>query len=886
MNKLLLLDGVNLLFRGYYALPLLTNSEGLYTNAVYGFLNMLFRFLDEEQPGYIAVAFDTHHPTFRDEMYGEYKGNRVTKPDEVERLYPQIALMKDILAAMDICVAECPGFEADDVIGTLAAKAEADGFHPVIVSGDRDMLQLVTDVTRLRLPRTKGGKTEVEEYFAADVLEKTGVSPRAYIDVKALMGDSSDNIPGVPGIGEVTATKIIAAYGSVENAIANASEIKPKKASENLVTYRQQALLSKKLAAINTNAPVAWEPSAAALGDIYNDKALAFFTRLELKNFLPRFKKENTAAACKIINNPFDADDVLASPQAAAFHLLTDGDELLGMGYAAVGGEPLYIPAQYVDKNALRNWFASPAPKLAYDSKSERRVLGKHGIPPVDNIIFDAMLAGYVLNEKTDIPALEDILENKGKKSKDRRSPKDLPTENAAAYAGGVAGAAAKAYPAMTEALTQNNQRLLYYDIELPLAEVLADMEAAGIQTDPSFIKEYGNKLDERLTQLTETIYECAGEEFNIQSPAQLGRILFDKLGLKATKKTPAGTPRQSRRQESGGPPGQRKARDGWSTAAEVLEKLRHKHEIIPPVLEYRACAKLKSTYADGLLSVINPVTRRVHSTFHQALTATGRLSSAEPNLQNIPVRMPLGRELRRAFIAPDANTLLMDADYSQIELRILAHMSGDENLIRAFIEGQDIHRLTAAQVLRIPPEDVTPAQRGNAKAVNFGIVYGISAFGLSEDLQITKQKAERYIQDYFEKYPKVKRYLDESVAGAKKNGCAQTLYNRRRAIPELLSSNFNLRGFGERVAMNMPIQGTAADIIKIAMVRVWQRLKREKAASRLILQVHDELLLEVRKDELDAVRGIVQHEMENAAVLSVPLVADIHVGESWYDTK
>jgi DNA polymerase-1 len=865
-KKVLLIDGINLLFRGYYALPLLTAPAGEYTNAVYGFLNMLFRFLDEEQPEYIVVAFDTAHPTFRNSLYSEYKGNRIAKPEEVAQLYPQIELMKNLLGKMRIAVSECPGYEADDVIGTLAALAAARGMDVVILSGDRDLLQLATDTVKIRLPRSSRGQTTVEDYYAADVMAKKGVTPREYIEVKALMGDSSDNIPGVPGIGEVTATKIIAAYGSVENAIAHASEIKPQKASDNLLQYQAQAMLSKELATIVTDVPMEWDCDTSLLTDMYNEEALKEFTRLELKNFLPRFRTAQAAEPavdCKIIEHEAEVNTFFTALPAAAFYLLADGDTITGLAVAEPDQPPAYFPLANIFPKAVRQWFESETPKLAYDSKHERRLLQKQGIS-LNNLIFDCLLAGYVLNDPADIPSMEEVLNNKGKRGKDRRGIADIPKKTAAKYATGVAAAIDKAYPLMMEKLKANNQKALYETIELPLAAILAGMETAGIQVDAAILSGYGKQLDEGITQLTHAVYEIAGEEFNIQSPVQLGHILFDKLGLKGTKKTTR----------------------GWSTAAEVLEKLASKHPIIPLVLEYRALTKLKSTYADGLLAVTDPNTSRVHSTFHQALTATGRLSSAEPNLQNIPVRTPLGRELRRAFVAPDADTLLMDADYSQIELRILAHMSGDESFINAFIEGQDIHRLTAAQVLHIPPEAVTPAQRNNAKAVNFGIVYGISAFGLSEDLQISKKEAERYIRGYFEKYPKVKRYLDESIESAKAKGYAETLFNRRRAIPELFSPNFNTRGFGERVAMNMPIQGTAADIIKIAMVRVERRLNEEKAASRLILQVHDELLLEVKKTELEAIRLLVKEEMENAARLSVPLVADINTGVSWYETK
>ena len=979
-QKILLFDGFSILNRGYYALPLFSNSAGEYTNAVYGFISIFKRFLDEEQPDFVTVAFDLPEPTFRHKQYSEYKATRKSMPEE---LRSQIPTLKGLLEKMGISLAACPGYEADDVIGTLAAMAEARGICPVIISGDRDLLQLASDVVRIRLPKTKAGKTEVENYYAADVLAKYGVSPSAFIDVKALMGDSSDNVPGVPSIGEVTATKIIAAYGSLENAIAHAHEIKPKRAAENLAQFQEQARVSRELVTIKIDAPV--ELVLATGDNIWNEAVYNEVRRLEMKSLYRYFSKDIIEAA-QSKASPFgvvEADPsehslplqaagqvqqtselpqqaseqlqldlgalqhetTLQTPLPSAYPIIRTKDEaamffacisteaafftlwddrqkgssssvntnqatfdealpsienahtgstdalmtnrLVGMGVALWPGPGLPPNSQYLcvgnDLSALelmdaaRSWLESSTPKWALDVKGEIGHLLPFGIVPI-NMTFDAQLAGYVINtlgskrQAADlalkyldevVPTLEDLLDNKGKRGSARKTVSDLPIETAASYAAGVADIVCRCYQPMLDAMTNANLINLYTDIELPLASVLADIEAVGIKVNPKILKEYGNILDSRIITLTGAIYDSAGEPFNIQSPAQLGVVLFDKLGLKGGKKTT----------------------QGYSTAADELEKLAYAHPIIPLVQEYRAHTKLKSTYVEGLLPLINPVTSRIHSTFHQALTATGRISSAEPNLQNIPVRMPLGRELRKAFI-PREGCFFVDADYSQIELRVLAHMSGDEILINAFREGQDIHRLTASQVLDIPPEDITPQQRNNAKAVNFGIIYGISAYGLGQDIGIPQKEADGYIKGYFEKYPKVKAYMDETIALAKKEGYVSTLYNRRRAMPELKSPNFSQRAFGERVAMNMPIQGTAADIIKIAMINVAKRLSTEGLAAKLILQVHDELLLEVPLAEVEQVTHILKEEMEGAATLKVPLVADVNVGESWYDTK
>ena len=879
--KILFFDGYSIINRAFYAIPLLTSSKGEYTNAVYGFISIFLRFLDEEKPDYITVAFDLPVPTFRHNIYGAYKGTRRSMPDELKA---QVPLVKVLLTKMGVRIAEHPGFEADDVIGTLANKAAAEGMQVVIVSGDRDLLQLATDEVKVRIPKTKGGKTEVEDYFAADVEEKYGVTPKAYIDVKALMGDASDNIPGVPGIGEVTATKIIKAYGSLEAALENVGEIKPKKAAGNLQEYWEQALLSRKLATIVLDAPVELELGDAS--QIFNEDSLGEVKRLEIRSLYKRFEGEKKVAnkpvtEFEVVNSADRAGEVfgLLENKPTALYTLWDDEVLVGMGLSSDAVGALYISGISLEEllwNAVP-WLESDAPKFVFDIKLETIRWRRLGVE-LGGVSFDAHLAAYVLNalNTCDSPAdiardyldetvsnIEDVLGNKGKRGKDRRGFKDLSFEEAAGLAAVYADAINRARPKMEDMLDKNQQTSLFAQIEMPLALLLAEMEGTGIKVDKNALIAFGNVLDERILSLTSEILELAGEDFNLNSPAQMGKILFEKLQLKGGKKTTK----------------------GFSTAADELEKLADKHPIVPLILEYRAHSKLKSTYVDGLLPLICPVSSRVHSTFHQALTATGRLSSAEPNLQNIPVRMSLGRELRKAFV-PEDGMVFIDADYSQIELRLLAHMSGDPVFIDAFCNDLDIHRLTAAQVLGISPEDVTAEQRGNAKAVNFGIIYGISAFGLSEDLKIQVKEAEGYINGYFDKYPGVKAYLDATINNAREEGYVLTMYNRRRQLPELKSSNYNTRQFGERVAMNMPIQGSAADIIKIAMLNVNARLRREGLVTKLVLQVHDELLLEAPADEAEAVKRILKEEMEQAASLKVPLTADVKTGKSWYETK
>ncbi len=846
VKKIMVIDGNNIINRAFYALPLLTNAEGEYTNAVYGFLNIFFKLYDEEKPELVAVVFDLPAPTFRHLAYAEYKGTRKSMPDE---LRPQIPALKNLLQKMNIATLELAGFEADDIMGTIARKAAANGYKAVIVSGDRDLLQIAADDIVIRVPNSK--TTATENFYRNDVIAKLGVTPEEYIDVKALMGDTSDNIPGVPGIGEKTAVKIIQQYKNIENAILNAKDVKPKKAGENLEAYKDSAIMSKSLATIDVNVPVEFDTERLKSGDMFNADALAEVKRMGFNSLLPRFAKPEDAAdksSFKIITEPGEARvkiEALTRLETAAF--VTDySDQIKGISFSGgdAAGDSFYVEVNDelpVDMliGICAPFFAADTKKLTLDSKREMRLLTGYGVE-IRNICFDVTLAAYVANQPSVVPGAAG--------------------EPPYALASGVVDV----YGALRDAIEKNEQQTLYYDIELPLAEVLSDMERLGIRVDADALKDYGQNLQQHLNKLTEEIYRAAGEEFNINSPAQLGVILFEKLGLKATKKT----------------------KTGYSTDASVLEGLADKHEIVPLIIEYRTYSKLKSTYFDGLLAAIDERTGKIYSTFNQTAASTGRISSSEPNLQNIPVRLELGRLIRKVFVPSEPDCVFMDADYSQIELRLLAHMSADEQLTEAFNSGVDIHSLTASQVFNVPLELVRPSQRRAAKAVNFGIIYGISAFSLGDDLGINTKEAGKYIDSYFEKYPRIKTFLDDTVKSAKINGYTKTLFNRRREIPELSSKNFNVRSFGERAAMNMPIQGTAADIIKLAMVKVYRRLKAERLQSKLILQVHDELLLEVKIGEIERVRQILKEEMEHAVKLNVNLDIDVHEGGNWFEVK
>lgn len=882
-EKIMLIDGNSIVNRAFYGVPLLTNSEGRYTNGVYGFLNILFKLMEEEKPEHLAVAFDLHAPTFRHKEFDGYKGTRKGMPDELRE---QMPLLKEMLKAMNIQIYEVEGYEADDILGTLSAKAEEQGVLPVVVSGDRDLLQLASETLKVRIPKTKGGRTETEDYYAKDVIEKYGVTPLEFIDVKALMGDASDNIPGVPGIGEKTAVKIIQTYHDLENAIAHSPEVKPKKASENLGAFQEQARLSKFLATIVRDMPIPFEKEQTKIRDLFNPTAYDLVKRLELKSMYDRFEKgEVQAEQIHDFKGIYTFDEAKAffailEKKETAYILYTDENVCQGMALfqEELGGCWIELGQELSQKQLFElatDFFSNQEfVKIGHDIKKDIKLLrGLIGVTP--KITFDTAIGAYILNptgssyEYDDLaktflnqvfPGAEEVLG----KGRNKKNFKQLSQDERKNFATAQAKVTFEAKKIMEKQLEDNQQNQLFYEIEMPLIYVLADMEEYGVRVDKQALLVYQKNLEESIDVITKEIYALSGEEFNLNSPKQLGVILFEKLGLKGGKKT----------------------KTGYSTAADVLEKLKYEHPMVEKILYYRQLAKLKSTYADGLLAVMDDKTEKIYSTFNQTITATGRISSTEPNLQNIPVRLELGRELRKVFIPESKDYCFLDADYSQIELRVLAHIAGDETLINAFCNNQDIHRLTASQVFHVPFDEVTPLQRSNAKAVNFGIVYGIGSFSLSQDLGITRKEAEQYIAAYFAKYPNIKKYLDDTIVQATENGYVSTLWHRRRAMPELQSNNFIQRSFGERVAMNMPIQGSAADIIKIAMVRVHRALKEGGYRSRLILQVHDELLIETHVEEKDEVARILKENMEQAAQLLVPLDVDVHEGNSWFEAK
>ena len=877
-EKILLIDGHSILNRAFYGLPDLTNGEGRHTGAVYGFLNILFRILEEEKPEYLTVAFDVHAPTFRHKIYQAYKGTRKAMPEELRE---QVPLIQEMLAAMGVNIVTLEGYEADDLLGTLARRSEAKGMEVTILSGDRDLLQLATEKVLIRLPKTSKGKTTIEDFHAGQVKEKYQVTPSQIIDLKALMGDASDNIPGIPGVGEKTAAKLIGEFQTVENAYAHLEEIKPNKARESIREHYDLARLSKTLATINTDSPLEFSYEDARLKNLFTKEAYDLCRRLEFKNLLGRFDGEAVAEnaveenffVCQELSGAEAIFEKAAKAETAGVSLLADKEGVFGLGLALSETEIYYMPAEgflseaYLEEKLLR--LSEKTTICAMDIKA----LLKH-VPMEDTAsVFDAGVGAYLLNPLKSsytfddaakeylggvlFPARESLL---GKAS--LRKAWEEGQEGLKTLACYEAYTARQCREPILKKLLETGMEKVYYEIELPLVFTLDSMEKWGIRVKGEELKEYGEKLTVRIRELEGLIYKQAGEEFNINSPKQLGVILFEKMGI----------------------PGGKKTKTGYSTAADILEKLAPEQPIVKDILEYRQLTKLKSTYADGLGSVIEE-DGRIHSTFNQTITATGRISSTEPNLQNIPVRMELGRLIRKVFV-PEEGFVFLDADYSQIELRVLAHMSGDEKLIQAYKEAQDIHRLTASQVFHVPFEEVTPLMRRNAKAVNFGIVYGISSFGLSQDLSITRKEAAEYIEKYFETYPKIKSFLDRMVEEGKEKGYAVTMFGRRRPIPELKSSNFMQRSFGERAAMNSPIQGTAADIIKIAMNRVRSRMKEDGLCSRLVLQVHDELLIETKIEEKEQVARILKEEMTGAARLAVELAVDMHEGSSWYEAK
>lgn len=881
MSKLVLIDGHSILNRAFYGVPDLTNAAGLHTNAIYGFLNILFKILDEESPDYLTVAFDVKAPTFRHEMFKEYKGRRKPMPEELRE---QVPVMKEVLQAMGIRIIEQAGYEADDLLGTIAKRAEAEGIDVSLVSGDRDLLQIATDRIRIRIPKTKGGRTEIENYYAADVEAKYQVNPVQFIDLKALMGDTADNIPGVPKVGEKTATDLMVQFGSLDGIYEHIDEVTKKSVKESLIQNKDLAYLSRELATIKLDSPLTYTLEEARVGNFFNEASYILFKKLEFKNLLNKFEKgvsnEEISASFHLVEN-------LAEVEALFTRVLSDKDrqiglkvvkeagrhgELLGVAlHLQEEGSFLVLKQGFLTEDYLKEKIALLGAQCRIataDIKSEYAYLQAQDT----DRFFDVILAAYLLNPLKNDYTVEDIaneylnlmLPEKGQ-AFGRLSFKDAlneKPEDFLKYCCFEAYVCAQAAVCLQQKLEETQMDRLMREIEMPLTLVLFSMEEEGIRVNPEALKDYGEALSGKITELEQEIYSEAGCEFNINSPKQLGEILFEKMGL----------------------PGGKKTKTGYSTAADVLEKLSGEYPVVKHILEYRGLTKLKSTYADGLAAYIEDE-NRIHSTFNQTITATGRISSTEPNLQNIPIRMELGRQIRKVFIPKDGYCF-MDADYSQIELRVLASMSGDERLIEAYRSHADIHRTTASQVFHIPFEEVTDLQRRNAKAVNFGIVYGISSFGLSEDLSISRKEAAAYIEQYFETYPQVKQFIDSLVKEAKKNGYAVTLYGRRRPVPELFSSNFMQRSFGERVAMNSPIQGTAADIIKIAMIRVFERLKKEGLKSKLILQVHDELLIETALEEEEQVRMILEEEMVHASSLAVELEIDLHVGINWYEAK
>lgn len=876
MNKLLLIDGNSIMNRAFYGIPDMTTNDGRHTNAIYGFLNIILKVIEEEQATHICVAFDLKKKTFRHEMYEAYKGTRKGMPEELHEQMPRI---KEILQAMHIRIVEQEGFEADDLIGTLSKKGEREGFAVTILSGDRDLLQLATDTVLVRIPKTKHGKTEVEDYYAKNVVETYGVTPLIFIDMKGLMGDTSDNIPGVPGIGEKTAAKLLAEYGDLDGVYAAVDSMKASRMKQNLIENKDLAYLSKTLATIKLDCPIPFEFSEATYHDPFNAEAYTLFEDLELKSFYKRFsveKKEELTFETVLIDDIDGYNALLAKLQKAkevSFAWITQDGEALGVAvcmdleHVYLIRFMMFITEAMVADNLLALSRDYQVQLACMHVKKLLSFLDFHE----EDAVFDAGLAAYLLQPNQSeyeydtlakvyldvtLPSEKEML---GKEKLGYFSFEDERVQKWMAYHAIVPY---KIKSVLREKLKETGMESLYDEMELPCLYALYEMEKNGIRVDGEALHQYGKKLRTRIEELTAEIHAMAGEEFNINSPKKLGEILFEKLGLKNGKKT----------------------KTGYSTSAEVLEKLKNAHPIIPKILEYRQLTKLNSTYAEGLAGYIR-ADGRIHGKFHQTVTVTGRISSADPNLQNIPTRMPLGREIRKVFI-PEEGSVFVDADYSQIELRVLAHMSGDAALIAAYQADEDIHAITASQVFDVPLDQVDSTLRRKAKAVNFGIVYGISSFGLGQDLDISRKEAEGYIEKYFATYGKVKEFLDRTVEDAKKNGYTVTMFGRRRPIPELASSNFMTRSFGERAAMNAPVQGTAADIIKIAMVRVNRRLKKEHLQSKLVLQIHDELIIETKKEEVEIVQKILVQEMMHAADLAVPLLVDANVGDSWYDAK
>jgi DNA polymerase-1 len=870
MERLIILDGNSLLNRAFYAIPPLTNAEGTNTNAIYGFMTMLFKMKEEIKPDYIVTTFDKKAPTFRHKEYKDYKAGRKKMPPELAEQFP---ILKEILQKLAINIFEIDGFEADDLMGTLAVFAKERGIEVYIVTGDRDALQLADDNVKIVI--NKKGMTEKEIYDKNRMIEDYGVTPTQFIDVKGLMGDSSDNIPGVPGVGEKTAFKLIKEYKSVENVLMNIENISGKKLKENLMEYSEQAIFSKKLATILVNVPIEIDLNEIKSKEDFDFKAVKdWFLKLQFKSLidkLPITEEEKSMNQVNVNYEVIDELEVLKKLFSSIEGTIYCVFEVLNESvyskiqinniYMNTDGKNYFIKFNEIAEHELEETYSElrrvfenkNIKKVIHDSKGVYTALNKLQIK-LNGLIFDTKVGAYLVDPSKSEYELKGLIyeilgidvtnEEQLIKVKEINFLKEV-------------------YEKLEAKIKLLQMEELFYTVEQPLIEVLSSMEARGFKVDRPKLSELGEKFSLEIKKTQEEIFEMAGEEFNISSPKQLGKILFEKLDLPVIKKT----------------------KTGYSTNAEVLLKLRDKHPIIDKVTYYRQLTKLYSTYVEGLKNVID-VDDKIHSSFNQTVTTTGRLSSTEPNLQNIPIKYEMGREIRKVFIPDEHNNLLMSADYSQIELRVLAHIAGDENLINAFIKHSDIHTKTASEVFGVPLEEVTPTMRSNAKAVNFGIVYGIGDFSLAEDLKISRKEAKQYIDTYLERYPKVKQYLQDIVVKAKEDSCVTTILNRRRVIPEINAKNKIVASFGERLAMNTPIQGSAADIIKLAMVKVYNKLKEKNLKTTIVLQVHDELILNVYQDELDEVKGIVKEEMENAIKLEVPLEVDINIGKTWYNAK
>lgn len=880
-KRLIIIDGNSIINRAFYALPDMSNSEGLKTNAIFGFVRMMFKIIEDYQPTHMSVAFDKKAPTFRHKQYADYKAGRKKMPDELAQ---QLQPLKDLLDKFNINRLELEGYEADDLIGTVARLGEENDFKVYIVTGDKDAIQLASHKTTTLI--TKKGVGEVEEYNYDSVLERYEMTPTQFIDLKGLMGDKSDNIPGVPGVGEKTGIKLLKQYSTIENLIEHTDELKGSiktKIEEN----KDLALMSKELATIITNVPIEVKLEDLEYGDYNKDDVVEKFKEFGFTSLITKLLdieggettiKEEIDLKIEHLDNVEDFIKKAEENKKVIIDVIGKEGNILDKRvlyvFLSLDGNEIY----YVNEDELpqiKTLLSNPEiKKHGYDLKEDYILLKPYEIE-LNSMDFDITIAEYLIDSKSStsyecsaiamkyltrkIKSKEDLL-GKGAKAK---KFDEIEFDELSAYIGDILNTVNGVYPKMEENLKETEMDGLFYHVEMPLVEVLGSMEYIGMKVDKDQLNELKEKFTTIINELENEIFELAGEPFNINSPKQLGVVLFEKLGLPVIKKT----------------------KTGYSTNAEVLEKLRDKHEIIDKITEYRQIVKLNSTYVEGLLKIINPKTGRIHSSFNQTITTTGRISSTEPNMQNIPVKTEMGRDIRKVFVADD-NCKLVDADYSQVELRVLAHMSGDENMIDAFKHGEDIHSKTASQIFDVDIKDVTSKQRIEAKAINFGIIYGKTDFGLSQDLNIPVATAKAYIDSYFNKYPKIKEFMDEAVESATETGYATTILNRRRYIPEIKASNFIVRNQGKRFAMNAPIQGSAADIIKVAMVNVYNKLKENNMKSKLILQVHDELIVEAVDEELEMAEKIVREEMENAQSMDVKLDVDLNTGDSWYETK